>query len=175
MEVKVIDNFLPQSLFEQLQETIVYNARFPLYFQKYVSHDISLKLDKNQGQPWNWYATHEFYNKDAPTSGWCQDIVEIFVPRFQEIGNFKSLMRIKANFYPHTETLREHSRHIDYDFSSHAAIYSLNTCDGFTRLSDGTKIDSVANRMLFFDGGDNHNSSTTTDQMGRYNINFNYL
>lgn len=172
MEVKIVDNFLPQDLYERLSESIVYHANFPLYFQKYVSHDISLKLDKNQGQPWNWYATHELYNHSKPTSEFCRTIVEIFGDRLPEL---RALMRIKVNFYPHTETLREHSKHVDYDFSSHAAIYSLNTCDGFTRLSDGTKVDSIANRMLFFDGGENHNSSTTTDQMGRYNINFNYL
>jgi len=71
--------------------------------------------------------------------------------------------------------LREHGQHVDYDFPSHAAIYSLNTCNGFTRLQDGTKVDSIANRLLIFDGSEVHNSSTTTDQKGRYNINFNYL
>jgi|TARA_R100000030_G_scaffold6596_1_gene4486 hypothetical protein len=169
MEVKVIDNFLPKDVHEDLVENLCFSVNLPLYFQQWVSHPPELEKNK---EIWNWYATHEFYNFNKPTSNYCQKIVEIFVDR---LIDFKSLMRIKLNFYPHTETLREHGQHVDYDFSSHAAIYSLNTCDGFTRLSDGTKIDSVANRMLFFDGSTLHNSSTTTNAKGRYNINFNYL
>ncbi len=69
----------------------------------------------------------------------------------------------------------EHGRHVDYEFENKAALLSLNTCDGFTRLEDGTKVESVENRMLFFDPGQKHNSSTTTNERGRFNINFNYL
>ena len=60
----------------------------------------------------------------------------------------KCLLRIKANFFPNTETLREHSMHVDYDFSHSGALLSLNTCDGYTKLKDGTKINSIANRVL---------------------------
>ena len=88
---------------------------------------------------------------------------------------FRSLLRIKGNFYPHTETLREHAPHTDYKFSHTGALYSLNTCDGFTKLYDGTKVDSVANRILIFDASTSHNSSTTTTSAGRFNINFNFL
>ena len=99
----------------------------------------------------------------------------MFIPKFQKYGSVKSLLRIKLNFYPHTETLKEHGQHVDYDFSCYGAIFSLNTCDGFTRLNDGTKIDSVENRILFFDPSLKHNSTTTTNSSGRWNINFNFL
>ena len=88
---------------------------------------------------------------------------------------YHSLLRIKGNFYPHTETLKEHAGHRDYLYSNTGALYSLNTCDGFTKLYDGTKIDSVANRMLIFDASTVHNSSTTTTAAARFNINFNFL
>ena len=42
-------------------------------------------------------------------------------------------------------------------------------------MEDGTKIDSVENRLLIFDGIRFHNSSSTTNAKGRYNINFNFL
>ena len=45
----------------------------------------------------------------------------------------KSLLRIKINFYPNTHEVVEHTSHIDYDFSHTAAIFSLNTCDGYTK------------------------------------------
>ena len=54
-------------------------------------------------------------------------------------------------------------------------IFSINTCNGYTKLEDGTKIDSVANRMLLFDASRPHTPSTTTDQTVRVNINFNYF
>jgi hypothetical protein len=170
MEVKVIDDFLPQNLYEELRDATVFNTEMPLYFQDEVSH--FKEDDLYIAEDWNWYATHQFYNYDRPMSKQCERIVQVFADRLIDL---KSLMRIKLNFYPHTETLREHGQHDDYTFPHHAAIYSLNTCDGFTRLSDGTKIDSVGNRMLFFDGSTLHNSSTTTNAKGRYNINFNYL
>lgn len=175
MKTKVIDNFLPQEEFENIKNMIAYNTKFPFYHQSYVSHDPRIVFDENTIQPWNWYLIHLFYNYDAPISTYCQHIVETFVPKFQELEIFKSMIRIKANLYPYTEIIREHSPHVDYSFSHHSAIYSINTCDGFTKLDDGTKIDSVENRILFFDGNNLHNSSTTSNAMGRYNINFNFL
>ena len=65
--------------------------------------------------------------------------------------------------------------HIDYNFSHSGAILSLNTCDGYTKLEDGTKIDSVANRILLFDPGEEHASTTTTNVSARFNINMNYI
>jgi hypothetical protein len=169
-EIKIFDNFLPQDLHEELVEQLVLSSNIPLYFSDYVSlkdRDDPL-IDKN----WNWYAFHQFYNQHKPTSDYYDRISQIFADRLIDL---KSLIRIKLNFYPHTETMREHGQHRDFEFSHHAAIYSLNTCDGFTRLCDGSKVDSVANRMIFFDGSILHNSSTTTNAKGRYNINFNYL
>ena len=101
-----------------------------------------------------------------------EGIADIFLPKFEDL---RSLLRIKTNFYPHTETLREHLPHTDYKFEHTAAIFSVNTCDGFTRMKDGTKVDSVENRIVFFDGSQLHNSSTTTTNPMRCNINFNYL
>ena len=77
--------------------------------------------------------------------------------------------------FPNTEKLHEHGMHVDYDYPHKAAILSINTCDGYTKLEDGTKIDSVANRMLIFDGSTLHTSTNTTDQTVRININFNYF
>ena len=83
-------------------------------------------------------------------------------------------MRALVKFYPYTETVHEHSPHVDYPFSNYGAVFSLNTCDGFTRLSDGTKVESVENRMVFFDSSKPHNSSTTSNASGRFNINLNF-
>ena len=45
----------------------------------------------------------------------------------------------------------------------------------FTEFEDGTKVESVENRMMVFNPCIKHRSTTTTNAMGRYNINFNYF
>ena len=77
--------------------------------------------------------------------------------------------------YPNTQEIYEHGKHTDYDFSHKAAILYINTCDGYTKLADGTKIDSVENRMLLFDASTPHQSTTTSNTTARFNINFNYF
>ena len=77
--------------------------------------------------------------------------------------------------YPNTEKIHEHGMHTDDLFPHKAAILSINTCDGYTKLEDGTKIDSVANRVLLFDGSKLHTPSTCTNQPVRMNININYF
>ncbi len=167
----VIDNFLPQEQFEEVRDSIMYHFDFPWYIHKRVN-----TVGKNCTEEyWNWYATHTFYRNDYATSQQCHRIYDIFIPRFVEMNIYHSLLRIKGNFYPHTETLKEHAVHRDYLYSNTGALYSLNTCDGYTKLCDGTKIPSVANRILIFDSSIIHNSTTTTNAAGRFNINFNFL
>ncbi len=168
MGIEVLDDFLPKEDFDQLQRMIVHNDQFPFYFQSYVTNPDSTCEDNF----WDWYQTHIVYRDDITESNHFKYIYSFFKPRLLKL---KSLMRIKVNFYPHTETLREHTPHNDYEFPCKAAIFSLNTCNGFTRIGKDVKIESIANRVVFFDGSTMHNSTTTTDAPARYNINFNYL
>ena len=82
---------------------------------------------------------------------------------------------MKINAYPYTEEVHEHNNHIDYSFKHNAAIFSLNTCDGYTKLKNGKKIESVENRLLKFDPSIEHCSTTTTNDLARFNININYF
>ena len=117
-----------------------------------------------------------FYTLDEPTSDFYDEIKKTFVSKIEDaVGPMKSLLRIKSNFYPHTPILQEHLPHVDYDYHSYGAVFSLNTCDGFTRLGDSIKIDSVENRIVIFDASMQHNSTTTSTARGRFNINFNWL
>ena len=51
----------------------------------------------------------------------------------------------------------------------------VNDCDGYTKLNDGTKIDSIANRLLITDGSILHSSTTTTNDKVRVTIGMNWL
>ena len=159
---RIVDNYLPEDYFNQIRDYIVWNNSFPFYFGR---------TNSEQTKDSHWYACHVGYADNAPIG----ELYYKLVPFLYGIPDFRSLMRIKANFYPQTNELREHAPHRDADFEHKGAILYLNTCDGFTRLEDGTKVDSVENRVLFFDSSQFHNSTTTTNAKGRFNININYL
>ena len=166
--MKIIDNFLPMEDFIAIKHTVMQH-NFPFFVNTTVTSS------PEPDEPWRWYGTHVAYDNDVPTSDCFEPLYNCFIPRFGEMEcGFKSLIRIKINMYPHTSEVKENFKHVDCDFPNYGAVYSLNTCDGYTRLVDGTKVDSVENRLVLFEGGDIHNSTTTTTEL-RYNINFNWL
>ena len=174
----IIDNFLPENEFLELKENVMWNPNFPIHMvqdvgvaKKYTTKEAYHLEQKNK---WAWYGVHTFYHGDVPKSEYFGKIQEIFCPKLYDLGVLKSLARIKLNFYPYTTKIQEHNPHQDQKNFIKAALFSLNTCNGFTRMHNGTKIDSVANRMVFFDGSQLHNSSTTSNAKARYNINFNF-
>lgn len=168
MKHEVIDNFLDEEYFDSLASLFTDkekrgNVVMPWYFASNVSSlDV---VEKNI-----FFMYHNLYNNNQPMS----EFFEYLFPVLEKL-EVKCLMRIKANLYPHTAILHEHPAHMDYEYSHSAAILSLNTCDGYTMLEDGTKIESVANRILLFDASKKHCSTTTTNESARINININYL
>ena len=175
MTYQVIDNFLKYRDFENLKNSIVDNPDFSWFVNPYVTHSPGQeKPEKFHNQYWNLYMTHTMYLQ-IPYSTYYQQINDIFSKELNKIDEFKTWIRIKANLYPYTSKVQEHQQHYDYTFSHKAAVFSLNTCDGFTRMSNGDKIDSIENRIVIFDGNDLHNSSTTSNSKFRVNINFNWF
>ena len=172
---KIIDNFLPLDVFDKLKTFLL-----PVDYKKeeempwyYVPAGNVVQGPGKSDPTRNWrlfYLYHIVYEHTIMSS-----FYERIIPYYWEQLNIKSLIRIKINMYPNTEKLHEHGMHIDYSFLHKAGIFSINTCDGYTKLEDDTKIDSVANRMLLFDGSKFHTPSTCTDQPVRMNINFNYF
>jgi len=179
MDVKIIDNFLDAYAFNEVQEFLVYNTNFEVFINTKVTFNETSGFEegmiKEEEDNWNFYFGHTFYDNNMPKSPYAEKLLQFFIPKFESLGIFKSLIRSKLNLYPNTLEIKEHQQHYDYPFSHTAALFSLNTCDGFTRMSDGSKIDSVENRLVIFDGSTLHNSSTTTNAKARYNINFNFL
>ncbi len=160
---QISDHCLPGDYFDELRKYIVWNRSFPFYFCD--------TCNDNQTDDNHWYAFHLGYINNTPNG----ELYNKLLPFLNSLPDFRSLIRIKANFYPQTPEIIEHAPHQDATFEHKGAIISLNTCDGFTRLEDGTKVDSIANRVLFFEPSKLHNSSTTTNAKGRFNININYL
>jgi len=164
---KIIDNFLPDEIFNKLEFIIFESKHFPWYFQAgiNINHDEQLNSEDK-----TWYMTHKIYDNMNAQSSYFNDFKVIL----NEL-DVKSLIRIKINFYPCTEKLDVHKKHTDYGFSHKGFILYFNSCDGYTILEDGTKIESIRNRALLFDPSLPHRSTSCTNTKGRFNININYL
>jgi hypothetical protein len=161
---KVVDDFLPQDHFDEIQNYVILNKNNMLGWT-FVSN-INTKHTDNDN---NCYFEHLIYHQ-GPQSA----LYELFDPLWNML-QIKSLIRIKANCYPAKDTLVTHAAHKDAEFDHNGAILSLNDCDGYTQLLDGTKIESKANRLLIFNAGLDHSSTNCTDQKARFNININYF
>ena len=161
MKYEVIDNFLDKEYFDSLATFFI--NQMPWFFSKEIA-------EENVVEDKLFYMYHNIYEACVPRSPAFDKIF----PLLQKL-EADHLLRIKANLYPSSETLQEHIMHVDFDYSHCTALFSLNTCDGYTKLKDGTKINSVANRVLLFDASEEHCSTTTTNVSARINININYF
>ena len=169
MKYEVIDNFLDEMYFDSLVTFFTGNGQAEWFFYadgpepnavQYVTPDND-KL---------FYMYHMFFEAHFPESPFYSNLMPLL-----DRLDVKHLIRMKANFYPNTERLQEHPMHVDMEFSHSGAILSLNTCDGYTKLKDGTKIDSVANRVLLFDGNKEYCSTNATNVFARFNFSINYI
>lgn len=160
IETRVIDNFLDKDVFDNIKQTIESNS-FPWFFEKEVTYPGQISDE--------YYLIHVLFSV-YPNS----DYFNCILPVLEKL-KVKALMRAKVNLYPNIGKFVENDPHFDYEFEHQAAILYLNTNDGFTILNDGTKIESVENRVLLFDGSTLHQSTHCTNQKARLNINFNYF
>ena len=169
--MKLIDNFFKEYDFKNLTQRIMWNGSFPVYLRNFVSYESHNFSKHSRRDPlYDWFGSHIIFNDGDAQSSLCPYLSGLLKPLLK----WKSLVRIKINFYGHTTKMYEHPLHRDFDFKHKVALISLNTCDGFTRVGK-KKIDSIANKALLFNGLTPHNSSTCTNSNGRWNINVNYL
>ena len=172
MDVKTIQDFLPKQSFDRLSQ-IIFAPTFPWYLTTSVASPY-LKSKENSKL---FYMSHLVYEKEkyVKVNSNDQTIIDLLLEKLApEEGNLQ-LIRMKINFYPNTTELHEHDYHRDYEYSHMGAILSLNTCDGYTKIREtDTKYHSWANTLLSFNPSEDHCSTTTTNAIGRFNININY-
>lgn len=161
MKNKITDNFLPVETANQISSLLLGN-NFPWYYNTAVTGN----FDEND----NEYYTHLFYADNRICSNFyniIEPIVDLIYPR--------SLFRVKANMYPISEKIKEHGFHIDTEWDDvKTAIYYVNDNDGYTKLTDGTKIKSVKNKLVTLSPLVSHTSSTSTNGP-RVTLNFNWF
>jgi len=86
----------------------------------------------------------------------------------------KSLIRARINLYTNIGKLLEHDYHQDFKYPHKTAVLYFNTCDGYTGFRD-SKVESVENRVVLFDGSNEHYSTTCTDQKVRVVLSVSYF
>jgi hypothetical protein len=166
-KVKIEDNFLPQKELVEIQEMMTEPASFPWFYNNL----IDLEDDENKFQ-----FLHVFYFDNKPQSPHLPSMTPIL-----ELLQPLLLYRIKANLLTRTPEIVQNRFHVDMEYLSEekrkqfiTSIFYVNTNNGYTKFENGTKIESVANRMISFPANMRHTGTSCTDERIRVVINFNY-
>ena len=106
----------------------------------------------------------------------CENFMMDYFKPFMKKLNIKKFFKLKANLLTRTNKIIEPGMHIDDEThrKGKTAIFYLNTCNGYTKLKDGTKIQSEKNKLIEFDCNIEHTGSSCTDKKRRVVINLNY-
>ena len=170
--MKIEDDFLDQENFAGLQNFMLGDNFAWFYNSTIVYRNRKETTDKFQ-------FIHGFYRYDAPQSSYF----EILKPTLDIIKPI-SLYRIKANLLTRTSSIDEQTFHIDNTVLEDSpeklklwttSIFYMNTNNGYTEFKDGTKVESIANRMVTFSANLKHRGTSCTDEKTRVVINFNYF
>ena len=165
--MKIEDNFLEKKEFDEFQTLMMSNG-FAWYYNDRVDYE---------GQQDKFMFYHMFYTDGAPCSPFCQKLNPILKKL-----NALAFSRIKANLLTRTPNIVENKFHIDMgDVIEEKlkqwtiSIFYMGTNNGYTKFEDGTKVESVANRMVTFPANVKHTGTSCTDERTRVVINFNYF
>ena len=177
MTIKVDDNYLDLQSFLVIRDLCFYkedskfNDPLPWYWSAVLLEE-SYDGDLDN----NFQFCHKFYNNDYPQSSHIK-YVENLMDKIIETNGARSFVRIKANLNPRTAKIIRHGFHVDIPRNDNVttSIYYVNSNDGYTEFEDGTKVESVENRLLTFPAGMKHSGTTCTDERARVVINFNYF
>jgi hypothetical protein len=173
----IIDNCLSNENFAMLKNTML-GSDFPWYL---CPTKVLYNQESTIEHKYNYQFTHIFFNNSTVRSEWVNVIAPLFA-LIDSPGAVTEIVRIKANLSPATHDTIIYDYHTDIDYTSEfdnyekkTAVFYVNTNNGFTIFEDGTKIQSVENRLLTFDTNMMHTGSSCTDQRTRCVINLNYI
>ena len=168
-EIEVIDNFLPDYYFKQLQSRLL-GAYFPWFHNEHI-------LDEHIGKNNKSQFVHTLYDIKPEYNGEtdCYSLIRDPLNIIRQKLNVTKLYRIKANLRSKSFFTRSGGGyHIDGYDCSHTSIYYINTNNGYTKFKNNGKVKSVENRMVVFPSHLEHQGYTCSDKLKRVVINFNY-
>ena len=161
--MKIIDNFLDDSIFLNIKNTIL-SSNFPWFFCQNI---VSSQSDER------YQFFHSVYEEGEPRSPFYNYLIDT---GFLKNLSIASLIKIKVNFQAKTNTIEKNNLHTDHSFpNALTAIYYVNTNDGYTYFEDGKFIESKSNRIVIFPSTIKHGGTTCTNQKYRCVLNINYF
>jgi len=165
--MKIEDNFLKQEEFDKIQKLMGEPSPFPWFYADRIVFDDD--VDKFQ-------FIHAFYDNHMPMSPFSNELDSII-----NIIQPFSIVKIRAKLLTRTPEIVESTFHVDIPLLEEnlkqwtTSIFYINTNNGYTKFEDGTIVESVANRMVFFSTDMRHTGTSCTDEKTRVVINFNYF
>jgi len=169
--IQIYDNFLSKKDFDFINHNML-GAQFPWHLGSVTNPEVDNVLcdEIHNIQFCEW-----IYKDYAPQGPEFDIIKPIIFSRQLEVS---AIRRIKANITLRTPKIVRHGWHTDGTRDGEqqfmVAIYYVNSNDGFTEFRDGTKVESVANRLVMFPSIMEHTGTTCTNEKLRCVINFNF-
>ena len=168
-DIQVYDQFLKEEDFKQLDRVFCQDVAT----WHYNDHVVSSEKDDTD---YNFQFVHSVYRD-------CQFVSEHHQLVYPILSNLdaKVILRMKFNMNVRTPNIVEREFHQDYhdvlpeDVPYKVAIFYLNTNNGYTLFESGDKVESVANRIVIFDGTLKHCGTTCTNSKTRVVLNINYI
>ena len=167
-DINIIDNFLKHEDWKKIHDHMM-SPWFNWYYSR--SH--------HSEEDWSYsQLTHTFFSSSVQEN--LNPLISVENCLVQPILNLLSpciLIRAKANLTTPAMSMDDPSKTFHNDTNAMngiTAVYYVNDNDGKTIFKDGSKVDSVANRMLIFPNHIEHGVERAT-KLDRFVINFNYI
>ena len=165
---KVVDNFMPEGVYFNMKSTIM-GRWFPWYFAEIVDYE----CEEERQDLRKFQFTSSFYRDMAWSC--AEPVIYPIVEKIKPV----SLIKAKANLQTRAETSFVNSFHIDepkFRNQDHVtAIYYFNSCDGKTVFESGEEIESIGNRIVFFQPNRRHSGTSVTNAKSRCVVNINFI
>jgi hypothetical protein len=168
MKIEVIDNFLPDYYFKQLQSRLL-GEYMPWFHNEYIT---GKERGKNKASQFIhiFYDLRPEYNGETPVYSLVKDSLDAIRQKL----NITRLHRMKANLRPRSFFRSGSEYHIDGLDCSYTSVYYINTNNGFTKFKNNGIVKSIENRMVVFPSHLQHKGYNCSDKFKRVVINLNF-
>lgn len=149
---EIVNDFLDKDVFESIKTSLL-SDKIPWF---------------NMIGPWGCFNHQFFSNIDS------SPFFDILDPLTEKL-NVKLPIEISGKLFCNTGALSQHMFPVKVSDPHTTAIFFVNTNDGVTILDDNTKISSVENSILFYDGSRQTINTNCADQRVRLLLKFDYF
>lgn len=169
MSIEVIDDLLREPEPTSLENFLIHRLDW-----KYIDNK---DIENGGDDLYDYQFIHMFFQGGYASNFYRE--IEPIVRRFPVLA----VHRVKANLEVYTGKQSKGDFHFDWlhptinmpTNNMMTAIYYVNSNNGYTEFEDGTKVDSVRNRIVTFPSNMKHRGVSQTDTRTRMVINFNWF